>query len=107
MFAVANAPNLIVAAIAVCLTGVAMAVVGVSDSTIVQQEAPLEFRGRVLSVDQALHSLAILVAAGTAGALADPLGVRVVFNLAAVLVIGAALFALLRLRNNLAGAPKR
>jgi len=98
MFVVANAPNLIIAAIAVCLTGMAMAVIGVSDSTILQQEAPPEFRGRVLSVDQALHSLAILIAAGMAGMLAEPLGVRVVFNLAAVLVIGAALFALRRLR---------
>jgi MFS family permease len=99
MFVVANAPNLIIAAVAVCLTGMAMAVIGVSDSTIVQQETPPEFRGRVLSVDQALHSLAILVAAGIAGTLAEPLGVRVVFNLAAFLVIGAALFALPRLRT--------
>ncbi len=96
---VANAPNLVLAVIAVCLTGLVMAVVGVSYTTIFQQATPAEYRARVLSADSALHSLAILVAAGTAGMLAEPFGVRVVFNLAAALVVVAAVFAAWRLRR--------
>ena len=80
----ANAPNLTVAAVAVFGMGGAMAVVAISDLTLVQRYSPPQFRARVGSLNDTTTATMALVGALMAGIVADLLGVRVAFNLAAL-----------------------
>ena len=96
----ANAPNVPIAALLVCGMGVTMAIVAISDTTIFQTATPSHFRARVLASNSAVSSLMILIGAVGAGVLSDILGVRIVFNLAAILSLISALLALSLLGPN-------
>lgn len=80
----ANAPNFTVAAIAVFGMGGAMAVVAISDLTLVQRHSPANFRARVGSLNDTTTAAMALLGALVAGLVADALGVRIAFNLAAI-----------------------
>jgi MFS family permease len=92
-FVLLSAANLFWARVLIFGVGVAMAIVGVTEMTIFQQETPEPYRGRVLALDNFVAAFMLLAGAGTAGVLADLLGARLVFAGAAWLSVGAALLA--------------
>ncbi len=93
----ANATSVAAAGFIVCLMGMAMSSVAIADQTIFQQQAPDAYRGRIMAINESVTSFAVLIAAGLSGVIAELIGVRVLFNLAALLAIGAAGVAVLLL----------
>jgi MFS family permease len=103
----ANVSSVALAAILVCVLGILMAAVAISQTTLTQEATPDAFRGRVVSANDAVASLMMLLGALIGGFLADQAGVRAVFNGAAILSLLAALFAFVLLRPLHVMEPKR
>ncbi|RME43855.1 MAG: MFS transporter [Chloroflexi bacterium] len=96
---VANAPNVYWAGVILPVTGMTMAAIMVADETILQQATEDAFRGRVLTVNEAVVSSMGLISAALAGVLMDRVGVRLIFNAAGVVCVVAALLGLICLRE--------
>jgi MFS family permease len=103
----ANVSSVVLAAILVCLLGVLMAMVAISQTTLYQEATPDAFRGRVMATSDAVASLMMLGGALLGGVLADEAGVRAVFNGAAMLSLVAAMVALVLLGPLNNSEPKR
>lgn len=103
--AAANAPNVTWAAPLVFLIGAMMSSVSIADQTIFQQQASEAYRGRILASNDAATSFATLIGVALAGVVADQVGVRLIFNAAAVLSIVAALAAVVLLRGTDLSSP--
>lgn len=97
--AAANAPNVTWAAGLVFCLGITMSGVAIADQTIFQQQAPEAYRGRILASNDAATSVATLLGVALAGAVADQVGIRLIFSGAATLSIFAALIAVALLRE--------
>lgn len=89
----ANAPTFAIAALAVFGMGGAMAVVAIADLTLVQRHSPTQFRARIGSLNDTTTATMALMGALVAGVVADWLGVRVAFNLAALMACLSTLVA--------------
>jgi MFS family permease len=98
--AAANAPNVAWAGGLVFLMGITMSGIAIADQTIFQQQAPETYRGRILSGNDAATALATLVGVALAGVVADQVGIRLIFDGAAMLSILAALVAVVLLRGS-------